>query len=89
MEKGSFGILEPSQNGKIFTQKIDLMIVPGISFDKERNRLGYGKGYYDRFLACNKTFKIGVCFEETRCESLTCDKHDIKMDLVITDKKIY
>ena len=81
----SFGIEEP--NGDIFDQpeKIDLIIVPGIAFDKTNNRLGRGKAYYDKLLKTTKAFKIGVCFNIQLLESVPVDKHDIKMDLVISD----
>ena len=62
MRKGSFGIMEPS--GQNLSPDIQLMIVPGVSFDKECNRLGRGKGFYDRLLRYNKkSIKVGIAYE--------------------------
>lgn len=66
-----------------------VFIVPGMAFDKKGYRLGYGGGYYDRFLSNLKGMKIGLCFEECLCDRLPTDEHDIKVDYIITDMKIY
>lgn len=94
VEKGSFGIKEPWAKVDNFIDKdeIDLMIVPGICFDKNKNRVGFGKGFYDRYLADkNNVIKIGICFEEQVLQNdfISTDEYDIKMDMVITDKEIY
>ncbi len=65
--------------------KIDLIIVPGIAFDKSLNRLGRGKAYYDKLLKDSKAIKIGVCFDFQLLESVPVDKYDVKMDLIITN----
>ena len=86
-KKSNIGVLEPI--GEEYLGNIDLIIVPGVSFDKKGNRLGFGKGYYDRYL-CNKDiFKIGICFEEQLLDNLPVDKFDIKMDVIITEKRVY
>ena len=85
-KKGKLGVMEPI--GNIYLGNIDLIIVPGISFDKELNRLGFGKGYYDKFLSENNIFKVGICFEKQIVSKLPVDSYDVKMDLVITDKSI-
>jgi len=78
-----FNIAEPS--GEIFTDlnAIDLIIVPGIAFDKNNNRMGRGRGYYDKFLSQNKATKIGVCFNCQLFDQVPTQKHDIKMNQVI------
>jgi 5-formyltetrahydrofolate cyclo-ligase len=80
-----FGIGEP--DGELFEQidKIDLIIVPGVAFDKSLNRLGRGKAYYDKLLKNSKALKIGVCFDFQMLESVPVDKYDVKMDLIITN----
>lgn len=90
LEKGSFGILEPKYSPDKEAKKddIDLVIVPGVCFDKNCNRLGKGKGYYDRFLKDFKGIKIGICHHKCLAESLQVESHDIIMDFVITDKGI-
>ena len=64
-------------------EKIDFAIVPAIAFDAEGFRLGYGKGYYDRFLSDISPFKLGVCQKEFFLDLLPHDKYDIKMDSVL------
>jgi 5-formyltetrahydrofolate cyclo-ligase len=80
-----FGIGEP--NGELFEQvnKIDLIIVPGVAFDKSMNRLGRGKAYYDKLLRNSQALKIGVCFDFQMLESVPVDKYDVKMDLILTN----
>ena len=65
LEKNDFGILEPKKENKIVTpEDIDVIIVPGLVFDTKKNRIGYGKGYFDRYLKNIKDHKIGICFDE-------------------------
>ena len=62
--EGKFGILEPIEAMQIACKNIDLVLVPGIAFDKEGHRIGYGFGYYDKFLRkVPKAIKIGLCFD--------------------------
>lgn len=81
----TLGIAEPM--GENFTQldRIDLVIVPGVAFDRHNNRLGRGKAYYDRFLSQLKTFRLGVCFQFQLFDQIPVNAHDIPMDLVLTD----
>ena len=92
-EKSRFGVQEPFDETEniIFPEKIDLVIVPGLCFDKSKNRLGYGGGFYDRFLIKTKAVKIAICFDEQIIEngSLPVNKYDIKTDVIITDKRIF
>ena len=81
---GSFNIMEPC--GKEFSRygEIDVIIVPGMGFDRNGNRLGRGKGYYDRFLEkLDGVYKIGVCFPFQMFSEIPADGHDIKMDMII------
>lgn len=84
LTEGSYGIMEP--NGKLFTDygMIDTAVIPGMSFDADNNRLGRGKGYYDRFLKnIPQAYKIGVCFDFQKEQNIPHDEYDIKMDTVI------
>lgn len=84
LRKGAFGIEEPC--GEVFTktEAIDLVVVPGVAFDAHGNRLGRGKGYYDRFLAkLPEACKIGVCFSFQKVEAVPADGNDILMDEVV------
>lgn len=84
LNEGAFHIMEPI--GEEFTDynKIELCIVPGMSFDSNNNRLGRGKGYYDRFLAkVPNSYKIGVCFDFQKLKEIPSGKYDINVDEVI------
>ncbi len=79
----SFGILEPTGMRCEVLESIDLILVPGIAFDREGNRLGRGKGYYDKILKKTTAWKIGVCFPFQVLEEVPAEIHDVKMDEVI------
>ncbi len=83
LTEGSFGILEPKTPIEFPKEKIDFAIVPGIAFDKEGFRLGYGKGYYDRFLSSISPYKLGVCQKEFYVDTLPHNEYDIQMDEVM------
>lgn len=91
--KNPWGILEPSGENeeKILPKQIDLVIIPLLIFDKNGNRVGYGKGFYDRFLQQCKpeTLKIGVCSEEPIDLIEDINEFDVKMDVCITPMKVY
>jgi len=68
----------------------DLVIVPLLGFDDDGNRLGRGKGWYDRFLALQpKALKVGVAFETQRVESIPVEVHDVALDVVCTERATY
>ena len=80
---GDFNILEP-QN-RPYTGGYDLIVVPGMAFDRAGNRLGRGKGYYDRFLSQHPNVpKIGICFGFQMVDSVPTEANDIRMDKVLT-----
>jgi 5-formyltetrahydrofolate cyclo-ligase len=91
--ENKWGILEPSQASKreVQPQEIDLVIVPLLAFDKQGNRVGYGKGFYDRFLQkCSpKAFKVGFCIEKPIEFIEDLNEFDVKMDICITPDKIW
>lgn len=82
---GAFGILEPSGNTFTDFDTIEVAVIPGMAFDSSGNRLGRGKGYYDRFLSMlpARIYKIGVCFDFQKFKHIPADTTDIRMDLVI------
>ncbi len=95
---GCWGILEPLEaaDRAIDIKSVDIVIAPGVAFDEDCNRLGYGKGYYDKLLSDRKPFAsgaprrplvIGLAYEEQIMLSIPCAPHDMKMDFVITDKR--
>ena len=80
---GDFNILEPQNEP--YDGGFDLIIVPGVAFDTKGNRMGRGKGYYDRFLAKHPTVKkIGICFDFQLVEHIPAEPHDIRMDEVVS-----
>ena len=81
--KGMYGILEPKNPIPFPKEEIDFVIVPGVAFSKDGYRLGYGKGYYDRFLSGISPYKLGVCKKELFLEKLPHNEYDIKMDDVL------
>ena len=89
-ELGAFNIKEPiGEEIPADKASIDVCITPLLGFDKNLNRLGKGKGYYDRFFAKCKTKKIGVAFEAQKLDKIECDAFDIKLDLVLTEENTY
>jgi 5-formyltetrahydrofolate cyclo-ligase len=83
LQKGAFGILQPTDEAReIDKRKIDLWLVPGVSFTKTGIRLGHGKGIYDRLLLNSTGFKVGLCFDFQVLKDLPEDDWDINLDLV-------
>ncbi|MFA7082633.1 MAG: 5-formyltetrahydrofolate cyclo-ligase [Bacteroidales bacterium] len=84
MIKGeAYSILEPIGEEFKDIDKIDVVVVPGIAFDKENNRLGRGRGYYDKLLKAANAIKVGVCFEFQFFERIPTEEFDVKMNYVI------
>lgn len=94
---GTWGILEPPQarwheQAKLVgPDELELIVVPGVAFDKFGGRLGYGAGYYDRLLAQVKpeTHLVGICFEAQLFPRVFCEGHDIAMHCVLTEAAEY
>ncbi|MEK6555225.1 MAG: 5-formyltetrahydrofolate cyclo-ligase [Bdellovibrionota bacterium] len=92
LEKNEFGIEEPllSKAQEVTASQMNLIFMPGLAFDKEMNRLGRGKAYYDRFLQNYQGLKVGVLFHDQIInENLVVQPHDIKMDWIITENCMY
>jgi 5-formyltetrahydrofolate cyclo-ligase len=88
LKKGAFGILEPTVRGysKKRLPKFDMILVPGVGFDRTGRRIGRGGGYYDRFLNKEKNaLKIGTAFSEQLANRIPAGAKDAKVDFVITD----
>jgi len=86
LEIGKFNILEPKAHCKEVDKKdIDLAVVPCVTCDVDNNRLGYGKGFYDRFLVGTTMKKVCLCRKQVLQEKIPVDKNDVKMDIVITE----
>ncbi len=89
---GSYGIPEPPlvQGNIAAPESLDVIVVPGSVFDLDKNRLGYGGGFYDKYLAgvSDKCKKIGVCYDFQVIEHIPHDEHDIPLDMLVTEKRI-
>lgn len=90
LREGPYGIKEPSDAEGVDLSEIELIFVPGIVFDKKGYRIGYGGGYYDRFLSKlpSNTIKIGLAFSEQIIEQIPHEDWDIRMDILVTDKEV-
>jgi len=92
LEKGTYGILEPSKHSvkEINPLELDLVVVPGVVFDRARNRIGYGGGFYDRFLKkVDKTcYKVALAFCLQVLDEIPALGHDMKVDSIITESTV-
>lgn len=84
LELGAFHIEEPVGNDTVDPSGLELIIVPAVAFDRTGNRLGRGKGFYDRLLSGTSATKIGVGYEFQLLDEIPAEPHDVKMDMVIT-----
>lgn len=97
LEPGAWGIPEPRSSAPRLATlaAIDVMIIPGLAYDRQGGRLGYGSGFYDRFLdrydgmGLPHPFKIGVCYETQLQEELPMEQHDLRVDRIITEEGVY
>lgn len=91
LKPNKIGISEPEYNVEniVSSDKNTLVIVPGLAFDSEFYRIGYGGGYYDKYLSENEyAAAAGICFEEQITDRVPKDEYDVKMDLIVTDRRI-
>lgn len=84
---GKFEVPEPKQH-EPKDHMAEVVLVPGIVFGLCMHRLGYGKGYYDKYFKNSKAFRIGICHDFQVVDKLPRHEHDIPMDLIITDKRL-
>ncbi len=88
-QKAPFNTTVPDHDEAVSMSDLEVVVVPGIVYDKNHYRIGYGKGYYDSFLSKYEGLKIGVCFDLFVIDSIPVETHDIAVDLVVTDQRIY
>lgn len=82
----SLGIREPV--GKMYQGTLDVAVIPLLAVDKLGNRLGYGKGYYDRYLRGKKIKRVGYCFDFQIVDTVPATETDERMEILVTDKQI-
>lgn len=86
---GAFHIEEPDGEELTPVEDIELIIVPGVAYDRRGCRVGRGKGYYDRLLSGTKAVKIGVAYDFQLVDDIDTDEFDVPVDIVITDRNVY
>lgn len=88
-ESGAYGILEPSIDCEDISEEVDLIIIPGLAFDVKGNRLGYGGGFYDRFLSKYPNSKrVALCYDFQILDEIPHEFFDEKVQTIISDKRI-
>ena len=81
----SFGMLEPAADAPVVdAAKLNLVLTPGVAFDRRGGRLGFGGGFYDQFLVTTPALRVGVTYDECLAEELPCSDYDQRMDWVVT-----
>ncbi|MBI5863659.1 MAG: 5-formyltetrahydrofolate cyclo-ligase, partial [Planctomycetes bacterium] len=90
LESGAAGVREPVNGQPVPIGDIDLVIVPGLGFDEQGNRLGRGRGFYDRFLAHReyRAVSCALAFEEQVVAEIPIEENDRKVDMLVTDAKV-
>jgi len=88
--KGLFEVPEPEPRVVLENlRELDVILIPGLAFDKRGNRIGFGKGFYDVFLRGLPALKIGIAYDFQLLDAIEhAEEHDVKMDLIITEKQI-
>ncbi len=89
LELGAFHIEEPTGDETVSPDEIELIIVPAVAYDRKRNRLGRGKGFYDRLLGSTRATKIGIGYNFQLVDEIPVEEHDIPVDIVITQMGVF
>ena len=91
LEPGAFGVPEPRANRRRLVAPAPhaVALVPCVAFAASRHRMGYGKGYFDRFLARHHGPSIGLAYEMQRVDEIPVEDHDIPLDIIVTDSGTY
>lgn len=88
LKQNEWGVPEPRGGREISEDAIDLVIVPMVGGDLNRNRIGYGKGFYDRFLQKVSCPKIGLLFESCLVDEIPVEPFDVRLDLLVTEERV-
>ncbi len=88
LKRGAYGIYEPTVICAADSSDVDLILVPGIAFDSTGNRIGFGKGFYDKLLCGCGAVKAGICYDFQICPPINKDIYDVPMDIIITEEGI-
>ena len=85
---GAFNIEEPDGDDTTSIDQIDMVVVPAVAYDRRGNRVGRGKGYYDRLLNDTRAIKVGVAYDFQLVDEIDAETHDVAVDYVITERGI-
>lgn len=88
LEKGNFGIMEPKDNCAI-VENLDVVLVPTVAITKDGTRLGYGHGYYDRFLSTSSAKTISLTYSKQIVKAIPSSDNDIKIDWIVTEEEAF
>ncbi|MGL5647445.1 MAG: 5-formyltetrahydrofolate cyclo-ligase [Clostridium sp.] len=88
LEKNKIGILEPKENFNEKVDKIEILVLPGLAFDIHGGRLGYGGGYYDRYLNDINAKKIALAYELQIIKKVPMEDHDVRYDYLLSEKRV-
>jgi 5-formyltetrahydrofolate cyclo-ligase len=89
LARSSYGAMEPASRIAVDPAQIDVVVAPGLAFDRAGRRLGYGRGYYDRWLRrVGKALLIGVCFSSQVVDRVPATSSDERMEIVVTDREV-
>jgi 5-formyltetrahydrofolate cyclo-ligase len=87
-QKKAHGILEPVQAAPASPSDLRVIVVPGVAFDGQGGRLGHGRGHFDRLLSPCGALLVGLCFENRFVDAVPMEPHDIRMDVVVTERRM-
>ncbi|MAL16318.1 MAG: 5-formyltetrahydrofolate cyclo-ligase [Balneola sp.] len=88
LEANKWGVREPRDSDNFDIAELDLIIIPLAAADRKCNRLGYGKGFYDRFLKKTKAKKVGLVFSDFLFDEIPTEEFDEKLDVIITEEEV-
>lgn len=88
LSRNSWGVLEPRNGEEVPPDVLELVVVPMVGGDEQGNRIGYGKGFYDRFLTGIKCPLIGLCFEECIADRVPVEDFDVPLDKIVTERRV-
>jgi 5,10-methenyltetrahydrofolate synthetase len=88
IETGVYNIPIPQSDVKTRAQDMGILLIPLLAFSKEKHRVGYGKGYYDRYLKNYKGLKVGLAYDFQYLPCFKTDQYDIPLDMIVTESQI-
>lgn len=90
MESGKFGILEPKPSARrpVPISQVDVIFLPGVAFDRQGHRLGYGHGYFDQICRTARATKVALTYESQIVDHIPLNEGDVRVDLMITEKEV-